>query len=253
MHTTHLIALIGMSVFAQSALANTIWLKDTSTPKPEICRNSLISNPNNPEKIIGLGGVNRDGSSFTLTIDNPPPTVAVPNPVTPATGACQSLPQNLNANPANNPSGNPIVFSGSMQPRLTATHMWKEWMAQTSSGSMLRKECLDQGSNLSGLSGTINSGQYRLLLSTQFTDGCDMQSQTKSTADGQPLIVRTATIFLGGERPIYTGTYHIFNVDSVPEPGTIMLLVIGAATLGMVAFTRRRQTKGQHCRPELKA
>ncbi len=243
MHKTRLLAFCSLALLAQGALANTIWLKDASTPKSEICRNSLISNPNNPEKIIGLGGVNRDGTSFTLTIDNPPPTAAVPNPVTPATGACQNLPQNTNANPANNPSGNPIVFSGSMTPRLTATHTWKEWMAQTSSGSMLRKECLDQGRNLAGLSGTIDSGQYRLLLSTQFTDGCDMRSQTKITADGQPLIVRTAAIFRGGERPIFSGAYHIFNVDSVPEPGTILLLVIGAATLGVVAFSRRLQAK----------
>jgi len=248
MNAIRLLTFCSLAVLAQGALANTIWLKDTSTPNAEICRNSLINNPNNPEKIIGLGGVNRDGSSFTLTIDNPPPTAAVPNPVTPATGACQNLPRNQAASSAN-PSGNPIVFSGSMQSRLHLTHTWNEWMAQTSSGSVLRKECLDQGSNLSGLSGVINSGQFRLLLSTQFTNGCNMQTQTKITADGQPLIIRTATIFRGGgERPIYSGGYHIFNVNSVPEPGTMLLLAIGgAATLGLLAFTRRRRVKAIGC------
>jgi len=226
MYTSRLITLIGLTIFAQGALANTIWLKDRLG---NVCYNSDITNPNNPSKIIGAGGVNHDGTGFTLTIDNP-----ATGTVTPSTGDCTTIPKAASATP--------IVFSiGSVNPRLMSNHMWKP-------GTKGALECLDQGVNLSGLSGVLisSNGQYRMLLSTVFTDGCNMQTQTKITVDGQPMIVRTAAIFGGGaEAPLYQGNYHIFNVATVPEPGSILLLLAGASAMGVLTLARRRSGKSK--------
>lgn len=218
MYTTRLMTLIALSVFAQGVLANTIWLKDR---QGNVCYNSASTNPG---QVIGYGGVNRDGTGFTLTISNP-----ANGTKTPATGDCTTIPSA--------PAANPIGFSGSMTARLQATHMWKPGTNQV-------PECLDQGTNLSGLSGTLNSGQYRLLLSTQFTDGCNIQTQTKITSNGLPAYVRTVTLFGGGgERPLYNGVYHIFNVASVPEPSSILLILAGATGLGALAISRRKSAR----------
>lgn len=219
MYTTRLMTLIALSIFAQGVLANTIWLKDR---QGNVCYNSASTNPG---QVIGYGGVNHNGTGFTLTIRNP-----ANGTKTPATGDCAAIPTA--------PAANPIVFNGALTPRLTAVHMWKP-------GTNNALECLDQGSNLSGLSGTVTSGNYRLLLSTQFTDGCNMQTQSKITSDGLPVFVRTVSLFAGGERPVYTGAYHIFNVTTVPEPSSILLLLAGATGFGVFALARRRPAKAK--------
>ena len=126
MYTTRLMALIGSAVIAQSALANTIWLKDTGN---NVCYNSASTNAGN---IIGLGGINKNGTGFTLTISNP-----TAGTVTPATGACTTLPK----------SDTDLVFTGgSVAPNNVA-------VSRIGTGPSDSGQCLDQGINLTGVTG----------------------------------------------------------------------------------------------------
>jgi hypothetical protein len=165
-----------------------------------------------------------NAGSLTLTISNPANGTLTPN-----SGDCLKLPIGSAATP--------LVFSGSVAPQMQAIHMWKP-------GTKGAMECLYQGSNFVGLSGVLTSGQYRLTLGGGLlSDGCDLQTQTKITSDGLPSFRRIATIFSGGEAPQFNGAYYIFNANAVPEPGSLSLLLAGAAGLTLLGLQRRRLTK----------
>lgn len=220
MKATRLIALLLLALAAQGASATTIWLKDGAG---QICKNTGSSNPG---QVIGLGSLTA-GGVLTMKISNPPATA-------PTTGNCKDLPKT---------SGADLEFSGPVAPQNLRIHMWK-------AGTKGRMECLDQGNNLSGVNGGVNftlanGQQFTLGLGGGYTDGCDMQTQTKITSDGLPVFTRIATIRrVGAERTSFTGSYHIFNeLNSVPEPGSLLLLVAGAASLMLVGLQRRRLVK----------
>lgn len=230
MYTTRVMTLFALSIFAQGVLANTIWLKDR---QGNVCYNSVS---NNPDHIIGYGGVDRSSSAFTMTIDNPPTGT-----VTPA-GDCQNIPKNLNANPAK-PAGDPIVFNGTLTRQLRQVHMWKP-------GTDGRLECLAQGQNLSGVTGSVTTGtgtnQYSIGFGFAFTDGCNFATQQIITANGLPTFTRTVFISQrqGNAFPrVYEGNYQIFNVEAVPEPSSMLLLLAGAFGLGVLALSRRKAGK----------
>lgn len=215
MNTTRVLALFALTLTAPGVMAETIWLKDR---QGNVCYNSASTNPG---QVVGYGGVNRDGTGFTFTISNP-----ANGTKTPATGDCASAPTA--------PANAPIVISGSVPTRLNAVHAMKP-------GTNQAVECLDQGTNLSGLSGVIGGSGYRLVFSTQFTDGCNMQTQTAITPNGQPSYTRTLSIFRSNqEAPLMRGQFHIFNVASVPEPDTLLLLAMGGLGLGWAYLGRRR-------------
>lgn len=216
MHTIRLLSGLLIAALAQAAGATTIWLKDD---QGNVCKNSLSTNPG---QVIGLGTVNNAGA-FTLTISNPSNGIK-----TPSTGQCANVPAA--------PAANPLVFTGTVTPRIMPVHMWK-------AGTGGRMECLDQGNNFIGVSGVIANAPYQLQLSGGYTDGCDMQTQTKTTASGLPTFVRDVKI-RQGERAIYSGTYYIFQENAqgnpIPEPGTLALLAMGAT--GLMAMALRRRT-----------
>ena len=219
MNTTRLVALMGLVIFSQSALANTVWLKGGDA----VCENSLSSNPG---KVIGYGGVDRNGV-FTLTISNP--TDGTRNP---ARGACANLP----ATGASS-SETPIVFNGSAQAEIPSLNMIK-------AGTQGAAECLQQGQNLSGISVTTlsdTSNQFNLSMTFSYTDGCNPATGDRITPSGQPVFIRTATL----DKPTgtdFAGNYYVFNVNAIPEPSTMLLMVAGFAAIGFVGM--RRSNKG---------
>lgn len=221
MKATRLIALLLLSALAQGASATTVWLKDRNG---QVCKNSASGNAG----VVGIGGVDRNGV-MTMTIDNPDTGTETRNP---SVGDCANLPRTS--------VGSPLVLSGSglVTPQIVPIHMWKPG----TNGAM---ECLDQGSNFVGLKGTLVNGQKMFLFSGGLlSDGCDMSSQTKTTLDGLPVFRREVSYFNGGERPRFIGAYHIFNeANSVPEPGSLLLLVVGATSLIFVGMQRRRLAK----------
>jgi hypothetical protein len=215
MNTTRFLALFLLAAVAQGASATTIWLKDNAG---QVCKNSLSTNPG---QVIGLGTVTSAGA-LTLTISNPSNGTK-----TPSSGECLNLPTA--------PAANPLVISGSVTPQMLSIHMWKP-------GTKGAMECLDQGSNFSGIIGLVTNNPYRFNFTGGYTDGCNMQTQTKITSDGLPVFVRGLVIRQQGrELPLFTGSYYIFNeANRIPEPGSLLLLMAGAAGLILVGMQRRR-------------
>lgn len=220
MKATRLFALLLLALAAQGASATTIWLKDRNG---QVCKNTASANAGG---VIGIGSTNSNGV-MTMTIDNPNTGTETRSP---SVGDCANLPRTS--------VGSPLVLSGQVTPQIVPIHMWKP-------GTKGAMECLDQGSNFVGLKGTLLSGQRRFLFSGGlFSDGCNMSAQTKTTPDGLPVFRREVSFFNGGERPLFIGAYHIFNeANTVPEPGSLLLLVAGAASLVLIGMQRRRLVK----------
>jgi hypothetical protein len=215
MITTRFLALFLLAAVAQGASATTIWLKDNAG---QVCKNSLSTNPG---QVIGLGTVTSAGA-LTLTISNP-----AGGTMTPSSGQCLNLPTA--------PAATPLVISGPVTPQISPLHMWKP-------GTKGAMECLDQGNSHYGIIGNVNNSPYRFQFSGGYSDGCNMQTQIKLTADGLPVITRGLIIRQEGlEIPLFTGSYYIFNeANRIPEPGSLLLLLAGAAGLILVGMQRRR-------------
>lgn len=222
MYTTRLIALMGLTIFAQSALANTIWLKDR---QGNVCYNSASSNPG---QVIGYGGINRNGSGFTFTISNPAAGVR-----SPATGDCANIPTT---------TANLVFPAGNVVANVVPVSFMKP-------GTQGVNECLNQGSNLSGVTGgaSVGTGSGRRTLAFSFTGttGCLPGSY-------QAPFARTVSIATGAGPAIttvYRGNYHIFNeANPIPEPGSILLILVGALGLGFLAKRYRRSGALQQTR-----
>ena len=225
MYATRLITFIGLAVFAQGALANTIWLKDSLG---NVCTNSASSNPGG---IIGYGGINRDGSGFIMTLSNPAATK-------PTTGDCATIPTTTTD----------LVFAGGnvVQNVVPITHV------PTSPGG--GNECLDQGLNLSGVTGGATQGIYTLSFSFTGAAGCphpNYQAPNPVVPTFQAPFQRTVSIApasggIGSSAPLFTGTYHISTQtlpNQIPEPNTTLLIFAGALGMAGLALRRRRTCK----------
>ncbi|HNQ04967.1 MAG TPA: PEP-CTERM sorting domain-containing protein [Thiobacillaceae bacterium] len=222
MNTIRSIGALLLALAASSAGATTLWLKDD---QGNVCKNSQSSNPG---QVIGLGNVTPTGA-FSLTLSNPGNGVR-----TPSTGQCANLPTT--------PATAPLVFSGGVTPRIVPIHMWK-------TGTGGRMECLDQGPNFVGISGMLTSGNYTLVFGGGYSDGCNVQTQSKYTPDGLPAYQRPAELRAPGQGPegtaiVFRGGYHLFNEQNpIPEPGTLALLATGAT--GLMAMTLRRRRRAR--------
>lgn len=190
--------------YSQIAMANSIWLKDANGV---VCTNTASTNAG---QIVGLGEVNRSTGAFNMTIDNP----------SGGTMTCPSIGTN----------NNPISITGALATQLPVVHMLKP-------GTNNQNECLNQGNNLVGVTGSASGGTgtnaRSIAFSFSFTDGCP----------GLPAFSRPATLSggSGANAFSFTGTYYIYDINSVPEPGTIMLLLAGL--FGLVAMSWIKRSK----------
>lgn len=100
------------------------------------------------------------------------------------------------------------------------------------------KQCLDNGTNVSGVLGTlaVKSGQYRLTFNSTTTN--ILASNGCSTND-EPTYTRTFTI-TGPNGFNVSNAYWVVNqVHAAPEPGSLSLLFAGLGGLGLLWWTRR--------------
>ncbi len=220
MNTTRLVASISLALFAQGALASTIWLKDR---QGNVCYNAGITNANNPSHIIGLGGVNQDGSGFTLTIDNPAGAGK------PTTGDCANIPTTTT----------PMVFSGGS---VAGNIVHVSSMGQGTKGA---NECLDQGNNLSGVRGsaTLGSGAATKTLAFDFsaTNGC--LANTVQAPFARNVVISTGSLASArGSQIVFQGNYYLFNpAATIPEPGSFLLLLAGLLGMGFLSLRSPRR------------
>lgn len=223
MYTTRLMTLIALSVFAQGVLANTIWLKDR---QGNVCYNNQSQNPGG---VIGYGGINRNGTGFTMTIDNPQAGT-----VTPSSGDCTTIPK----------ANQPLVFgAGNVVANVVP-------ITNVKTGTNNAPECLDQGLNLSGITGgsTVGTGGNARSIAFSFTGAAGCPHPNYSVPTYQAPFQRTVSIRTGSgpaQRIVYQGAYHIYNTASVPEPGSLLLLLAGATGFGVLALSRRKAGRRQ--------
>ncbi len=236
MYAYRLIILLILSLFAQGASAATIWLKDKSG---NVCTNTSSTNLG---QAIGYGGVSRDGSGFTLTIDNPAAGA-------PTTGECKNIPMTDRDSLGNPVTNAPIVFNGALTPHVVPINATKD-------GTNGNPECLDQGSNYSGVSGEVAENaatpRYKINFNFSYTDGCT-RGPPVNLNPGQPDFIRDVSIGnMGGPISIvyFSGKYHISvlnQLNPIPEPGSIALILAGALALWGIAglHGRRKQARTQ--------
>jgi hypothetical protein len=133
------------------------------------------------------------------------------------------------------------VFTGTIAPKIETLH-------KIGPGTQGRAECLNQGDNLFYLAGpsvttSDSTGQYTLTLSftpDSYKDGCDPVTGAALTRDGQPAVIRTATL-TKPSGTAFNGSYHLFNVNTIPEPDTLFLLFSGALAAVSMRLMKRRK------------
>jgi hypothetical protein len=232
------LTLLLLMASAQGAFAATIWLKVSINNANIICANSKSSNPASPNDPtfhpIAYGGIDSSGN-FTLKISNPSDGV-----VSPAGGksgnACTAFPQT-----GLSTSETPILFSGSMTSATPTIYEWRP--GTTSTGSQLY--CQNEGANLEGVSGTLTSqdGNYSVNMAFSLTSqGCDFNSQSQ-IGTGNAVYARSYTLTkLSDSSTVAAGSYYLFNLATIPEPGSLYLLAAGAVALFSLGLIRRRKT-----------
>lgn len=219
------ICLAILLLFSNCAISSsTVWLKDNFG---SVCRNNLSSNPG---QVIGYGG--HDGSgNFIMTISNPTDGV-----MTPSSGRCLDIPKS-----GTSTSPTPIIFNGPTTLfRSQTIHMIKP-----GTGGAL--ECLKQGINLVGLQTSIagitsTDGLYQLTFGYRRTDGCDPNTGTAITSNGQPQFIRTSGI-AGGPK-YFSGNYYIYDSNAIPEPNIISIFLTGLLLLISVQILYKCKRQG---------
>ncbi|MDP2834188.1 MAG: PEP-CTERM sorting domain-containing protein [Pseudomonadota bacterium] len=220
MNSIRLLALFCLAALAQGALGSTIYLKDADG---NVCYNSLS---NNVGGYVGLGSID-SGGNFTMTISNPLAGV-----MTPATGKCLTIPK---TSTATIPNANVTFTGGSVAPSI-------ETISTAGTGPYDAGDCLDQGTNLVGVTGSrtglvVGASTWSITFSFIASEGC-AGLPTKDQPFLRSVSVKKKT---GATTASSNGVvYHVFNVNSVPEPATTLLLLAGGLGFAALGLRRRR-------------
>jgi len=126
-------------------------------------------------------------------------------------------------------------------------------------GTNHQLEWLDQGNTVIGVNGTLTSGTtsavpnngYRLTLTFTFNSTFG-SSNGPCTVSGQPSYTSTKLALLekqtGGSGNFTTKlstTYNFWNaISTIPEPGTVLLMLTGLLVLGWMSKKRMRTVRG---------
>jgi hypothetical protein len=141
-------------------------------------------------------------------------------------------------------NGTPITFNN---PPLTVIRldvkMCKPGTQISKSPPVYQLEWLDQGNAAVGFSGTLTTDIYDLVLSFASSPVPTTLPCTENSVNYNP--TRTAVIKIGGS-VFATTTYHFANVatSTVPEPGTVLLMLTGLLVLGWMSIRRPRPPRG---------
>lgn len=143
----------------------------------------------------------------------------------------------------------PLVFGAGGQGLTVVTALVK----MCKPGTRGQLEWLDQGNTVVGVTGRLTTATtfppplntYRLTLGMASISDTYASSNGSCTTAGAKTYTYTVSAVIDKQNVVkLTSTYNFWNVNSVPEPGTISLLLIGLLGLGWLSMNRIRQTRG---------
>jgi len=181
-------------------------------------------------------------------------TVITPGIVTHAGAVTQALTINF-ADPP--PPGNTTTVTLGTSQTLTVV---SALVKMCKPGTKSQLEWLDQGNTVVGVTGTLTSGTtstvpnngYRLTLTMTGISNTYATSNGSCTVSGQKTFTYTAGALLekqtGGSGNFTTKlstTYNFWNaISTIPEPGTVLLMLTGLLVLGWMSKKRMRTVRG---------
>ncbi len=150
--------------------------------------------------------------------------------------------------------GNPTLTFGQSQTLTVVSASVK----MCKPGTNKQLEWLDQGNTVVGVTGTLTNAipiptnGYRLVLTMTGISNTYGSANGPCTVLGAKTYTYTANAAIdkrNGNSDNYTNklttTYNFWNAtNSIPEPGTIFLLLIGLLGLGWMSMTRKHQMHG---------
>jgi hypothetical protein len=149
--------------------------------------------------------------------------------------------------------GNPTLSFGQNCPNLTVT---KTPVKMCKPGTKGNLEWLDQGNTVIGVAGVVTSANncnlpnnaYQLTLSFAFNStysssngACSISGQKSYTSTMGALIEQKQ---MGNLITKLTSTYNFWNTNTIPEPGTVLLMLTGLLVLGWMSMKRMRTARG---------
>lgn len=205
------------------------------------------------EHYLGLTGVVNSSAtnanpatSCTSTIPSPTP-LADKGIVTGETGA---LTKELTLRGLCTGNGNAradVDFTGDLAPVTRQVKMCKSWTARDNTTVY---DWLDQGVSNIGVTGTLTTGNFRVVFALDDLQAVDTGPGSCTLANQGTYdytVTRSVRVLrddAAGEKVLATANFTFGNVTSnVPEPGTLSLIGLGLAGLGWMGARRARKAR----------
>jgi len=130
-----------------------------------------------------------------------------------------------------------LTFSGNINLQTVISELCKP-------GTNGQPEWLKAGSNVKGVTGTLTSANYTLVLTFNPTDNPNTICNAAALGQETKLYARGYTITQTTGRVVTTivsnGVHYVYNVAAIPEPETLFLLMAGLGAMGVVTWRKRR-------------